>query len=101
MGIFDFNAQLRKQGISVYDAQINELGIVDMFSSLIWTPRFYSVGTFELKAPMTKNNVKLLQKHRYLRRNDVGESCFIKSISEHVGRMASICLCRGTWLRVC
>ena len=99
MGIFDFNAQLRKQGISVYDAQINELGIVDMFSSLIWTPRFYSVGTFELKAPMTKNNVKLLQKHRYLRRNDVGESCFIKSISEHVGEDGKYLLVSGDMVK--
>ena len=66
----------------IYDKWLNELGIVDIFKSLIWTPRFYTVGSFELKAPMTDNNVRLLQKNRYIHREDVGETGFIESIFE-------------------
>ena len=68
--------------LQIYDSALNELGIVDEFKSLIWTPRFYEVGSFELQAPMTKNNIALLQKHRYIYRPDVEETAFIKSVSE-------------------
>ena len=68
--------------LQIYDSALNELGIVDEFKSLIWTPRFYEVGSFELQAPMTENNVALLQKNRYIYRPDVEETVFIKSVSE-------------------
>lgn len=68
--------------LQIYDSALNELGIVDEFKSLIWTPRFYEVGSFELQAPMTENNIALLQKHRYIYRPDVEETAFIKSVSE-------------------
>lgn len=85
--------------LSIYDAEMRELGIVDMFSSLIWTQRFYGVGTFELKAPTTPNNIKLLQKNRYIRRNDVGEAAFIKSISEHTGDEGKYLLVSGDMVK--
>ncbi len=85
--------------LQIYDAQLNELGIVDTFSSLIWVSRFYGVGSFELKAPLTANNVALLQKHRYIRRADVGESTFIKSISEHHGDEGKYLLVSGDMLK--
>lgn len=66
----------------VYDSKLNELGVIDEFKSLIWTPRFYEVGSFELRAPMTENNIELLRKNRYLHRPDVEETVFIKSINE-------------------
>ena len=66
--------------LQMYDSDINELGIVDMFQSLIWTRRFYYVGVFELRVPMTENNIAMLQKNRYIYRSDVGETGFIKSI---------------------
>lgn len=68
--------------LQIYDSELNELGIVDMFKSLIWTGRFYEVGFFELQVPKTDNNIALLQKHRYVYRHDVGETGFIKSITE-------------------
>lgn len=66
----------------VYDSELNELGIIDEFKSLVWTPRFYEVGSFELRAPMTENNIALLRKNRYLYRPDAEETVFIKSINE-------------------
>ena len=66
----------------IYDKLLNGLGIVDEFKSLIWTVRFYGVGVFELQAPMTENNIALLQKNRYIYRPDVGEAGFIRSITE-------------------
>lgn len=68
--------------LQIYDSELNELGVIDEFKSLIWTPRFYEVGRFELCAPMTENNIALLRKNRYIYRPDAGETVFIKSISE-------------------
>ena len=68
--------------LEIYDSELNKLGIVDEFKSLIWTPRFYEVGSFELQAPMTENNIALLQKNRYIYRPDAEETAFIKSIAE-------------------
>lgn len=70
--------------LQIYDAALNELGIVDEFKSLIWTTRFYEVGCFEMQVPMTDNNLTLLRKNRYIHRPDVNETAFIKSISEAV-----------------
>lgn len=66
----------------VYDEDLQELGIVDTFVSLIWSVRYSAAGGFELKAPMTENNVRLLQKQRYIYRPDVKEAVFIKSVIE-------------------
>ena len=66
----------------VYDSELNELGVIDEFKSLVWTPRFYEVGSFEFRAPMTENNIALLRKSRYLYRPDAEETVFVKSIGE-------------------
>lgn len=68
--------------LEVYSENLELIGIVDEFVSLIWTQRFYNVGVFELRAPITENNIKLLQKTRYIYRPDAKETAFIKSIGE-------------------
>lgn len=68
--------------LEIYDENLERLGIVDEFMSLIWTRRFYDTGVFELRAPITENNIKLLQKSRYIYRADADETSFIKSIGE-------------------
>lgn len=82
----------------IYDQWLNELGIVDVFVSLIWTPRFYDVGYFELKVPITDNNIELLQKHRYIYREDVGEAGFIESISDSCGEDGNYMIVAGSML---
>lgn len=82
----------------VYDSELNELGIIDELKSLVWTPRFYEVGSFELRAPMTENNIALLRKNRYLYRPDAEETVFIKSISETLQDGERLIIVSGAFL---
>lgn len=82
----------------VYDSKLNELGQIDEFKSLVWTPRFYEVGSFELRAPMTENNITLLRKNRYLYRPDAEETVFIKSISETLQDGERLVIVSGAFL---
>jgi len=47
--------------IRVYNAELKLLGIIENQTSLIWIRKFYEPGTFELHAPVTEYNLKLLQ----------------------------------------
>lgn len=82
----------------VYDSELNELGLIDEFKSLVWTPRFYEVGSFELRAPMTENNIALLRKNRYLYRPDAEETVFIKSINETAQDSERLIVVSGAFL---
>lgn len=82
----------------VYDSELNELGIIDEFKSLVWTLRFYEAGSFELRAPMTENNIALLRKNRYLYRPDAEETVFIKSISETLQDGERLIIVSGAFL---
>lgn len=82
----------------VYDSGLNEFGVIDEFKSLVWTPRFYEVGSFELRAPMTENNIALLRKNRYLYRPDAEETVFIKSINETAQDGERLIIASGAFL---
>lgn len=47
--------------VRVYDRDINFLGIIDDFVSLIWTRKYNECGTFELYAPAAYHNIVLLK----------------------------------------
>lgn len=47
-----------------------KLGIVEDYSSIIWTPRFYESGDFELTVPVTQKNIEFLAKDFYVLRSD-------------------------------
>lgn len=52
----------------VLDGAFDTLGVISMFNTLIWTPRYYQVGTFELHVPAELFD--LLNQGCYLYRND-------------------------------
>jgi hypothetical protein len=58
----------------VYDKTITLLGVVEQIASLIWTQRKYTCGTFDMLLPVTENNLKLLQKHRLIVKDDDGRN---------------------------
>ena len=47
----------------VMDNDFTPQGVIDVYSSLIWERRFYENGYFELHAPATENNIKLLKQN--------------------------------------
>lgn len=56
--------------IRVYDRALNFLGVVENHTALIWTRKYYEPGNFELHAPITKDNLALLQSGNIITRRD-------------------------------
>ncbi len=46
--------------IVAYNQQLQRLGVIDVFRSLIWTRKYYECGNFELHAPLNSRNLLLL-----------------------------------------
>lgn len=56
--------------IYVFDTAFDMVGVVDAYTSLIWTTRYYAPGDFELYLPATDAMISLLQEDYYLCRAD-------------------------------
>ena len=72
----------------VFDRSLQMIGVIDAFTSLIWTTRYFESGDFELYLPASKENVALLQEDYYLaREQDI-----------HGSRLESVMIIRNTFL---
>ena len=61
----------------VLNQNMERIGVVDEFKSLIWTPRYYEPGDFELYAPANSESVGLLVRDNYVMREDDPEHAMI------------------------
>ena len=68
--------------IYIYDGQMQLVGVCDTMISLLWVRRFSSAGSFEIYAPATEQNVRLLRKCRFVLRPDVNEMMYISTVLE-------------------
>lgn len=66
--------------IYVLDKNLQAIGIIDSYKSLIWADRYNTVGDCELYLPATNENLSLLQDGNYLIRDDDNMVCQIKKI---------------------
>lgn len=63
--------------IYVLNKNFDVVGVVDDYTSVIWTTRYFTKGDFELFLSASKSNIELLQKDYYLvRENDVKSNCY-------------------------
>lgn len=68
----------------IVDTSFNRLAVIDDYISVIWTPRYYTVGDFELCIDIQSEALSLFQRGHYVIRDDdsnnVGiiEKCQIK-----------------------
>ena len=65
----------------IYNPGIELQGVIDGYSSLRWRRRFFEPGEFELHAPVTAENVALLQEGNIIHRLDRQEACIIEGIT--------------------
>lgn len=56
--------------LRVFDKRVEPLGAIDELASLIWTTKYFDVGTFSLLAPITDNNSKLLTEGNIITKHD-------------------------------
>lgn len=66
--------------VYVLDGNLQQVGIVDSYTSLIWVNRYQSEGDCELYIKATNENLHLLRKGYYLARNDDEMVCRIEKI---------------------
>ena len=69
----------------ILDSNFQKLGLIDDYTSLIWSRRYYEVGDFELDERVTDKNLKLLNVDlsttaRFIMRNDTTEVMRIEKI---------------------
>lgn len=61
--------------VQVMDQSFKIQGICDDYKSIIWTPRYFTAGDFELYLPATDKNISLLKEDFYVVRDkDVSKS---------------------------
>lgn len=55
--------------VYVLDKSLKVQGICDDYKSIIWTPRYYTAGDFELYLPATEKNIQLLKEDFFVVRD--------------------------------
>lgn len=55
--------------VYVLDKNLKVQGICDDYKSIIWTPRYYAAGDFELYLPATEKNIQLLKEDFFVVRD--------------------------------
>ena len=63
--------------IYIYNADLEQIGIIDQYKSLIWANRYNDLGDCELYVPANETNIQLLQIGRYIQRLDDDMICRI------------------------
>ena len=66
--------------VYVLDGDLNAIGIIDSYVSLLWVNRYQSEGDCELYVTATNENLNLLKKGNYLQRLDDDMVCRIERI---------------------
>ncbi len=65
----------------IYDTSMKLLGIIDEFTALVWTRRYWDCGAFSLLVPMTHRHAGLLQIGRIIARKNCDEAGQIRYMS--------------------
>ena len=65
----------------IFDENLNRLGILDKYESLIWTRKTNESGVFELHCSLEKDTLNLLKKGNIIfKSNDLTEGAYIQNI---------------------
>lgn len=65
--------------VRVYTPELNRVGIIDNFRSLLWHRKYSEVGTFEFVCPATPYNVNILQMENIITYRGAAEAGVIES----------------------
>ncbi len=75
--------------LRVYSPELTFLGVVDNYTALLWNRKYYEPGSFELHAPLTDENLELLQAGNIIARKDAVEAGIIEEIENQEGGSSS------------
>ena len=66
----------------IYDTSLNAVGIIDSYTSMIWTLRYNDIGDFEMYIKSTPEILSMCKIGRYIVRKSDGTMMVIKSITQ-------------------
>ncbi len=67
--------------IYIFNKELNRLGLIDSFDSLIWNRKSQEVGDFELHCPLNGKTLELLKEGNIIcKSNDLTECAYIENI---------------------
>ncbi len=65
----------------IYSKDLLFFGVIENFTSLIWTRKYFKPGNFELYAPLTDSNVQLLQPGNLISKRGAKEAGVIEDLT--------------------
>ena len=80
--------------IVAYNQDLQRLGVIDVFRSLIWTRKYFECGTFELHAPLTARNLALLAENNIISKREyrIKDGQIVKYTSKESGIVENIAI---------
>lgn len=66
--------------VRIYSQSLKFLGIIEDHTSLIWTRKYFEPGNFEIHAPITEKNLKLLSPGNIITKKDSREAGIISNV---------------------
>lgn len=67
--------------IYVYNSDVEIVGVIDKYKSIVWNRKYFEAGTFEIVLPATKLNSRYIQKRRLISRAGDSEVGLITAIN--------------------
>lgn len=52
--------------LKIFNRELELIGIIDNFTSLMWTRRYFKSGEFQLEAPLTFDNINILKRENII-----------------------------------
>lgn len=84
--------------VRIYGRDLYRKGQIENQTSLIWTRKFYEPGTFELHAPITDENLYLLQKDNIIGKKGSAEAGIIENIEKEESDIKNEITVKGRFL---
>lgn len=84
--------------VRIYRQDLFRIGQIENQTSLIWTRKFYEPGTFELHAPITDENLYLLQENNIIGKKGSAEAGIIEDIEKEESDIKNEITVKGRFL---
>lgn len=84
--------------VRIYRQDLFRIGQIENQTSLIWTRKFYEPGTFELHAPITEENLSLLQPKNIIGKKGSAEAGIIEDIEKEESDIKNEITVKGRFL---
>lgn len=84
--------------VRIYGRNLFRIGQIENQTSLIWTRKFYEPGTFELHAPITDENLYMLQEGNIIGKKGSDEAGIIEDIEKEESDIKNEITVKGRFL---